>query len=145
MHLIDSFEWFASLLINLERKLIEINRLNLVDCKLFLTRLDRLNVAEINKNDKDKCDLFTGLSQKTKLVLSFLLLVKYVCLIFVFLSYGRPNFNEIFHKLTEQKPILSSKVGVFFCGLAQLSSELHAHCNNHSSSKIKFYYNKESF
>ncbi len=54
MHLIDSFEWFASLLINLERKLIEINRLNLVDCKLFLTRLDRLNVAEINKNDKDK-------------------------------------------------------------------------------------------
>ena len=84
MHLIDSFEWFASLLINLERKLIEINRKNLVDCKLFLTRLDRLNVAEINKNDKDKWDLFTGLSQKTKLVLSYLLFVKYVCLIFVF-------------------------------------------------------------
>jgi hypothetical protein len=72
MYLIDSFEWFASLLINLERKLIEINRLNLVDCKLFLTRLDHLNVAEINKNDKDKCDLFTGLSQKTKLVRFYL-------------------------------------------------------------------------
>ena len=63
----------------------------------------------------------------------------------IFISYGRPNFNEIFHKIKEQRPIISRKVGVFFCGLQQLSSELHAHCNNHSTSRIKFHYNKESF
>ena len=63
---LDSFEWFGFLLKDLERKLTEKNKVNLVDYNLFLTRLDRLDIAEITRNDKDKWDLFTGLSQKTK-------------------------------------------------------------------------------
>ncbi len=63
---LDSFEWFGFLLKDLERKLIEINKVNLVDYNLFLTRLDSLDIAEITKNNKDKHDLFTGLSRKTK-------------------------------------------------------------------------------
>ena len=43
----------------------------------------------------------------------------------------------------------STDVGVFFCGPAALSRQLHRNCNRHSSrsdpAKARFFYNKENF
>jgi hypothetical protein len=69
--------------------------------------------------------LFTGLQQKT--------------------NYGRPNFDLFFRELAEKKDLPDKNVGVFFCGPAGLSKELHILCTKYSNDNLSFSYNKESF
>ena len=72
-------------------------------------------------------DAITGLQQKT--------------------HYGRPQWSQIFESISRAHP--NTDVGVFFCGPAALSKQLHRNCNQHSSrrdpSKARFFYNKENF
>lgn len=59
-------------------------------------------------------------------------------------NYGRPNWDQIFSKTSEDHP--KTSIGVFFCGPAVLSDTLHAMSNKHSSADgAKFVYNKENF
>jgi predicted ferric reductase len=129
---IDTFEWFGELLQTLELEMKNKNRADLVlEYKIYLTRGWSLNEAKhIVSNDCETYDLFTGLSQKT--------------------NYGRPNFDLFFKEyssnLNENEPKEKLiKVGVFFCGPQQLSTELHNYCNLYSNDKLRFFYNKENF
>lgn len=106
--------------------------IELLDYNLYLTRWNENKLKEIIENDRESRDLFTGLHQKS--------------------NFGRPNFDVIFKSYSEQVPKLSTnkglfseKIGVFFCGLPQLSSQLHKICNKYSNSSVRFLYNKESF
>ncbi|RNA41959.1 cytochrome b-245 heavy chain, partial [Brachionus plicatilis] len=63
---IDSFEWFGSLLQDLENRIKSSNQPDLLDYKIYLTRGWSLKQAkEIAINNDQEYDLFTGLSQKT--------------------------------------------------------------------------------
>ncbi|RNA41952.1 cytochrome b-245 heavy chain-like [Brachionus plicatilis] len=124
---IDSFEWFGSLLQDLENRIKSSNQPDLLDYKIYLTRGWSLKQAkEIAINNDQEYDLFTGLSQKT--------------------NYGRPNFELFFKELSnvEERPV-KKKCGVFFCGPSQMSKDLHIVCNKQSNNYISFIYNKESF
>lgn len=124
---IDSFEWFGSLLQDLEQRMKSSNRPDLLDYKIYLTRGWSLKQAkEIAINNDQEYDLFTGLSQKT--------------------NYGRPNFDLFFKDLANlEARAVKKKCGVFFCGPSQMSKELHIICNKYSNNSITFIYNKESF
>ena len=108
------------------------NRADLVlEYKIYLTRGWSLKEAkEIVNNDSETYDLFTGLNQKT--------------------NYGRPNFDLFFKDYSSMlnESELNEKmvkVGVFFCGPQQLSTQLHKICNLYSNDKLRFFYNKENF
>ncbi len=133
----NTFEWFGSLLKDLEQDMNTANRPDLLEYKIYLTKGWSLNEArQIAKNEDDIYDLFTGLQQKT--------------------FYGRPNFDtflkdlvqslEIEEQQTSQQQYLKPfKIGVFFCGPSELSHELHVLCNKYSNQKFRFFYNKENF
>ena len=113
---IDTFEWFGELLQTLELEMKNKNRADLVlEYKIYLTRGWSLKEAkEIVNNDSETYDLFTGLNQKT--------------------NYGRPNFDLFFKDYSSMlnESELNEKmvkVGVFFCGPQQLSTQLHNICN----------------
>lgn len=122
---IDSFEWFGELLQNLETKWNSESQS--LDYNIYLTRGWSLKEArQIAINDSESHDLFTGLKQKT--------------------HYGRPNFDLFFKELAAAQSATSLiDTGVFFCGPAQLSKQLHKICNRYSNQNIRFIYNKENF
>lgn len=125
---IDSFEWFGELLQNLENEMKNKNMQDLLEYKIYLTRGWSLREAkQIASNNEDKHDFFTGLEQKT--------------------NYGRPNFDLFFKEMSQVTHENGAKqnYGVFFCGPAQLSTELHKICNKYSTESITFVYNKECF
>ena len=129
---LDTFEWFGVLLKDLELEMKTINKQDLLEYKLYLTRGWNLKEAkQIATNDADPYDLFTGLEAKT--------------------NYGRPNFEVYFKQIIEDKQQQldlnnhKQQIGVFFCGPKNLSSELHKLCNKISNDKIQFLYNKENF
>lgn len=63
---IDSFEWFGLMLKNLEEKMREEGREDVIEYKIYLTRGWSLKEAKkIAVNHADDYDLFTGLEQKT--------------------------------------------------------------------------------
>ncbi|RNA12749.1 Cytochrome b-245 heavy chain [Brachionus plicatilis] len=125
---IDSFEWFGSLLQDLENRIKLSDFSDLLDYKIYLTRGWSLKQAkEIAINNRQEHDLFTGLSQKT--------------------NYGRPNFDLFFRDYGDSQKKNSTKkdCGVFFCGPPQMSKDLHILCNKHSNGSLRFIYNKENF
>jgi len=100
---IDTFEWFGTLLKNLETEMSNKNQNDLLEYKIYLTKGWSLKEArEIAENNVDMYDLFTGLHQKT--------------------NYGRPNFELFFKELafkntiSEHERSPNKKIGVFFCG-----------------------------
>jgi NADPH oxidase len=127
---IDSFEWFGVLLQELEAKISRgagenENARSFLDINIYLTRGWSLREAkQIAVNDEQAYDLFTGLRQKT--------------------NYGRPNFDLVLRGLAAEEG-KKGEIGVFFCGPAQLSRELHLICNKYSNESVKLVYNKESF
>ena len=54
-------------------------------------------------HEEDERDIITGFEQKT--------------------NYGRPNWDEIFSKVSGFHP--NTDIGVFFCGVAALSRKVH--------------------
>jgi hypothetical protein len=126
---LDSFEWFGLLLQDLEEKIQravnETNSTRFLHLNLYLTRGWTLREAkQIAENANETYDLFTGLRQKT--------------------NYGRPNFDLFFKNMVASNENKGEK-GVFFCGPASLSKELHLLCNKYSNETVKFVYNKETF
>ncbi|CAK8682628.1 unnamed protein product [Clavelina lepadiformis] len=121
---VHAFEWFGDMLTHLEQQLIETGQQNLIEYNIYLTRgWDAKQAKTIMVHEEDERDVITGLEQKT--------------------NYGRPNWDDIFMKVAQTHP--STHVGVFFCGVAALSHELHRMSNKHSGNGVVFHYNKENF
>ena len=102
----------------------------MLDYKIYLTKGWSLREAKrIASNQEETYDLFTGLQQKT--------------------NYGRPNFDLFFRDYSKNNVATgqagTQNVGVFFCGPANLSRELHILSNKYSNESARFFYNKESF
>ncbi|GFO13855.1 pre-mRNA-splicing factor syf2 [Plakobranchus ocellatus] len=123
----SSFEWFQSLLLDLERQMRQRDTTGLLTVSIYLTRGWNANQARniVLHDDSSVYDAVTGLHHKTQ--------------------YGRPNWEPIFKELAENHKGL--KTGVFFCGPKQLSTTLHKLCNRFSKleDKTRFVYNKEHF
>lgn len=120
----DAFEWFADMLLHLENQLTEAGQTDLIEYHIYLTRgWSARQARAITLSDEGDRDVITGLEQKT--------------------NFGRPNWDEVFQKIASQH--VGSDIGVFFCGVAALSTVLHRMCNKHSTSSTAFHYNKENF
>ncbi|EDR10316.1 NADPH oxidase B [Laccaria bicolor S238N-H82] len=58
--------------------------------------------------------------------------------------FGRPNWDRVFGSIAEKHP--ETDVGVFFCGPAVLSKQLHQMSNKYSDPKgTRFFFGKENF
>ncbi|CAI5792604.1 NADPH oxidase 5 [Podarcis lilfordi] len=121
-----SFEWFVSLLTELEINQAEEDPSNrFLEMHLYMT-------SALGKNDmkaiglqmaldllakKEKKDSITGLKTRTQ--------------------PGRPDWNKLFQKLAKEN---KGKVHVFFCGSPALAKVIKAHCE-----QFKFQFFKEHF
>ena len=87
----EAFEWFQDLLEALEAEDID----NFLEIHIYLTGgLKENQIRNIVANDASGQDAVTGLRSPTK--------------------YGRPNWDAIFEKMTQDHP--STDIGIFFCG-----------------------------
>nr|CAB3235208.1 predicted NADPH oxidase 2 [Phallusia mammillata] len=119
-----AFEWFGDMLSHLEQQLSEIGRQDLIEYNIYLTRgWDAKQAKAIAAHEEDERDVITGLEQKT--------------------HFGRPNWDELFRNIGQTHP--NTHIGVFFCGVAALSHQLHKMSNKHSGNGVFFHYNKENF
>ena len=135
---IDSFEWFQTLLANLEQEVIctphdEKNGLaygasQFLRVHNYLTaKLDESTVQNIMINDAGALnDPLTGLKSRT--------------------HYGRPNWKAMFTGMRdgiERGTYIrglagkQSKVGVYFCGPSVLAKQLKKECQEASSEFVK--------
>jgi len=121
-----SFEWFVSLLSNLELEMAEAEGFNrFLEMHMYVTSaLQRndmksvfLQLAMDLNFKKDQRDLVTGLKSRT--------------------NAGRPNWNKVFTKIKEQR---HGKVTVFFCGNPTLARVLKQKCD-----QFGFTFRKEVF
>ncbi|KAI8866076.1 hypothetical protein GQ42DRAFT_165716 [Ramicandelaber brevisporus] len=121
---ISMFEWFQDLLLSIESS----DTHHLIEIHSYLTaRFDQATVGNLMMNDEaGERDAATGLRSPT--------------------NYGRPNFNAIFHALTDRHP--ATDIGVFFCGNPAMGNTLKMCCRKYNQPEAhgtKFYYNKENF
>lgn len=135
---IDSFEWFQTLLANLEQEVIrtphdEKNDIGesasqFLRVHNYLTaKLDESTVQNIIINDTGAIlDPLTGLKSRT--------------------HYGRPNWKAIFAGMRDGIERgtyirglagMQSKVGVYFCGPSVLAKQLKRECQEASSEFVK--------
>ncbi|CAH3162192.1 unnamed protein product [Pocillopora meandrina] len=122
----NAFEWFTDLLQYLEERMVETGNRDFLEYNIYLTRGWGPNMARtIVLHEDEETDIITGCKQKTR--------------------YGRPEWNGIFGSVARAHP--RTNIGVFFCGPAVLSHQLHQTANAHSNvvEGTKFYYNKENF
>lgn len=120
-----SFEWFIKLLAELELTQSQLSPSErFLDIHIHLTAIEPAKTKSIGLqlalylvHEKNKKDLVTGLRTRTKA--------------------GRPNWNEFFERIEEQK---RGKVSVFFCGRPQLGRLLHRQCD-----RFGFKFRKEIF
>lgn len=122
----NAFEWFTDLLQYLEDRMVATGNADFLEYNIYLTRGWGPNMARtIFLREDEEEDIITGLQQKTK--------------------YGRPEWKGIFSQVARNHP--RTNIGVFFCGPAVLSHQLHKEANEHSNDAegVKFFYNKENF
>lgn len=120
-----SFEWFIKLLADLELTQSELpEEERFLDIHIHLTAMQTSQIKSIGiqlalylMHEKNNKDLVTGLKTRTKA--------------------GRPNWDELFQNIEQQK---RGKVTVFFCGRPQLGRLLHRSCD-----KFGFNFRKEVF
>lgn len=120
-----SFEWFIKLLAELELTQSHLSPSErFLDIHIHLTAIEPAKTKSIGLqlalylvHEKNKKDLVTGLRTRTKA--------------------GRPNWDEFFDRIEEQK---RGKVSVFFCGRPQLGRLLHRRCDS-----FGFKFRKEIF
>lgn len=120
-----SFEWFIKLLAELEltqshlppsERFLDIH-IHLTAMEPAQTKSIGLQLALYLAHEKNKKDLVTGLRTRT--------------------MAGRPNWDDFFNQILEQK---KGKVSVFFCGRPQLGRLLHRQCD-----RFGFKFRKEIF
>lgn len=121
-----SFEWFVSLLSELEIEQAQLQEKDrFLDIHMYITSaLDRTDMKAVGLQmaldllyQKEKRCLITGLKSRTQ--------------------PGRPDWNKVFREIANQK---KGKVTVFFCGPQQLAKTLHKKCN-----EFRFEFRKEIF
>jgi hypothetical protein len=121
-----SFEWFVSLLSQLEIEQAELSDSErFLEMHMYITsaleatdmKAVGLQLALDLLHDRDKRDLITGLKTRTQA--------------------GRPNWNKVFSKISEQR---RGKVTVFFCGPQPMGEELKHMCD-----KFQFSFRQEVF
>ncbi|XP_041972377.1 NADPH oxidase 5 isoform X2 [Aricia agestis] len=109
-----SFEWFVSLLSQLEMEQAEGGGERFLELHMFVTSaLQRADMRAVGLqlaldllHQKEKRDLITGLKTRT--------------------NAGRPNWDKVFQRLQEQR---KGKVTVFYCGPPQLARILRVKCD----------------
>ncbi|VVC92698.1 unnamed protein product [Leptidea sinapis] len=96
-----SFEWFVSLLSQLEIEQAECTSDRFLEMHMYIT-------SALQRSDMkaEKRDLITGLKTRT--------------------NAGRPNWDKVFQRLQEQN---MGKVTVFYCGPPQLARVLRVKCD----------------
>jgi predicted ferric reductase len=121
-----SFEWFVSLLSQLEIEQAHLSESErFLDMHMYMTsaleatdmKAVGLQLALDLLHEKDKRDLITGLKTRTQ--------------------SGRPNWNKLFTRIAEQN---KGKVTVFFCGPEQMGSALKTMCD-----RFQFAFRQEVF
>ncbi|XP_065906157.1 NADPH oxidase 5-like isoform X2 [Dysidea avara] len=121
-----SFEWFVSLLSELEIEQSEHSGFDrFLEMHMYMTSaLSKTDMKAIGLqmaldliHKKEKRDLITGLKTRTQA--------------------GRPNWNQVFQKLENER---KGKVTIFFCGSPAISKILKAKC-----SEYNFEFRKENF
>jgi len=117
-----SAEWFHSLLHAIEEQ----DTQNRIEINIYLTakiKEDDMNNIIVQDVGAEK-DAVTSLRAPT--------------------HYGRPNWDRVFKSIADKNP--ETDVGVFFCGPAVLSKQLHTMSNKYSTAKgTRFFYGKENF
>lgn len=117
-----SAEWFHSLLHAIEEQ----DTQNRIEINIYLTakiKEEDMNNIIVQDVGAEK-DAITNLRAPT--------------------HFGRPNWDRVFSSIAEKHP--ETDVGVFFCGPAVLSRQLHTMSNKYSSPKgTKFFFGKENF
>lgn len=117
-----SAEWFHSLLHAIEEQDVE----NRIEINIFLTaKIKEDDMTNIIVQDVGaEKDAITSLRAPT--------------------HFGRPNWDRVFPSIAEKHP--ETDVGVFFCGPAVLSRQLHQMSNKYSSpGGTRFFFGKENF
>ncbi|XP_028167953.1 NADPH oxidase 5, partial [Ostrinia furnacalis] len=120
-----SFEWFVSLLSQLEMEQAELGGERFLEMHMYITSaLQRTDMKAVGLqlaldllHEKEKRDLITGLKTRT--------------------NAGRPNWDKVFKQLQEQN---KGKVTVFYCGPPQLARVLRVKCD-----QFGFNFRKEVF
>ncbi|XP_064292875.1 NADPH oxidase 5 isoform X2 [Plodia interpunctella] len=122
-----SFEWFVSLLSQLEMEQAELGGRGerFLDMHMYITSaLQRTDMRAVGLqlaldllHERDKRDLITGLKTRT--------------------NAGRPNWDKVFQQLQQQN---KGKVTVFYCGPPQLARALRLKCD-----RFGFHFRKETF
>ncbi|KAI0718662.1 NADPH oxidase [Fomitopsis betulina] len=117
-----SAEWFHSLLQAIEEQ----DTQNRIEINIYLTakiKEDDMNNIIVQDVGAEK-DAITSLRAPT--------------------HYGRPNWDRVYSSIAEKHP--DTDVGVFFCGPAALSKQLHVCSNKYSTPNgTKFFFGKENF
>ncbi|KAI0034788.1 NADPH oxidase [Vararia minispora EC-137] len=117
-----SAEWFHSLLHAIEEQ----DTQNRIEINIYLTakiKEDDMNNIIVQDVGAEK-DAITSLRAPT--------------------HFGRPNWDRVFSSIAEKHP--ETDVGVFFCGPAVLSRQLHKMSNKYSAPRgTRFYFGKENF
>jgi len=117
-----SAEWFHSLLHAIEEQ----DTQNRIEINIYLTakiKEDDMNNIIVQDVGAEK-DAITSLRAPT--------------------HYGRSNWDRVFKSIADKNP--ETDVGVFFCGPAVLSKQLHTMSNKYSTAKgTRFFYGKENF
>ncbi|KAF8878074.1 NADPH oxidase [Infundibulicybe gibba] len=115
-------EWFHSLLHAIEEE----DHQNRIEINIYLTakiKEDDMNNIIVQDVGAEK-DAITSLRAPT--------------------HFGRPNWDRVFPSIAEKHP--ETDVGVFFCGPAVLSRQLHHMSNKYSDPKgTRFFFGKENF
>ncbi|KAI9599601.1 ferric reductase NAD binding domain-containing protein [Syncephalis fuscata] len=115
-----AFEWFYDLLATLEDGRIS----SLLSMRIYVTgQLDLEQIWNVAMRAGHNEDALTGWHMPT--------------------FYGRPNFNVLFHDLTESHP--QTDIGLFCCGPHSLTATLRRHCQRYTLAKgsgTRFYFHK---
>ncbi|KII91666.1 hypothetical protein PLICRDRAFT_38486 [Plicaturopsis crispa FD-325 SS-3] len=115
-------EWFHSLLAAIEEQDLQ----NRIEINIYLTakiKEDDMNNIIVSDVGAEK-DSITSLRAPT--------------------HFGRPNWDRVFSSIADKHP--ETDVGVFFCGPAVLSRQLHQMSNKYSTAKgTRFFFGKENF
>lgn len=128
----DAWSWFASLLMDIEEKLLEIGQEDFLDIRVYMTRgWTDDDAARLILQDREDGDLIvrdeeTGRALRHKM------------------NFGRPMWERDFAGFAANHP--GANVGVFFCGPKILSTQLHDQCRvMNAEGRGRFFYHKENF
>lgn len=130
----DAWSWFASLLIEVEAKLIEAGLPDFLHIRIHTTRgwtdddAKHFMLMDDGSQNIIVRDEASGRALKAPM------------------QFGRPHWSKVFHDVAMGSP--NTDIGVFLCGPKVLSVELHENCRKMTADQVngsRFFYHKENF